>query len=225
MKALELTGSKFGRLLVLSRAKNKGIGTSAKAQWLCSCDCGQQTTVAGYSLRSGNTKSCGCLKVEASIVSGSRLNYRHGKTGSRAHSIWSSMLQRCHDPKHKSFPSYGGRGISVCDSWMDFENFHADMGDPPDGHSLDRKMNNEGYSKSNCRWATPTEQANNRRDNFKLTAFGQSLTLRAWSRATGLSKATIMYRVATGMSASDALSTPPRKNGAKTNRFQAPVSA
>jgi len=225
MKAEDLSGKRFTRLLVIERGPNKGTGTATKSQWVCVCDCGRSTTVPGYSLKSGNTKSCGCLKLEASIINGSKLNYRHGKTGSRVHAIWSSMLQRCHDPLHKSYSHYGGRGISVCDQWMLFENFYADMGDPPDGHSLDRRDNDFGYSKENCRWASPTEQANNRRDNFKISAFGQSLTLRGWSKATGLGKATIMYRLATGMSAEDALSTPPRKNGSKTNRFHAPVAA
>lgn len=225
MKASNLEGKRFGRLLVLERGPNKGSGTATKAQWICVCECGNTTTVPGYSLKSGNTRSCGCLKLEASIENGRRLNKRHGKTGSRVHSIWASMLQRCHDPKHKSYSYYGGRGITVCDEWMVFDNFYADMGDPPEGHSLDRKNNDEGYCKENCRWATPAQQANNRRDNFKIKAFGHELTVRGWSKTTGLGKATIIYRLAQGMTPEEALSTPPRKNGSKTERFQPPVAA
>ena len=135
------------------------------------------------------------------------------------------MIQRCTDPGHKSYKDYGGRGIKVCERWLTFENFYADMGDPPDGLSIDRKNVNGNYEPGNCRWATPEEQASNRRDSFKIKAFGQEMTVAAWARATGLGKATIVYRMARGMKPEDVLATPPKKNGSKVRNFSPPELA
>lgn len=134
------------------------------------------------------------------------------------------MIQRCTDPSHKSFKDYGGRGISVCERWLKFENFYADMGDPPDGFSLERKSVNEGYSAANCAWVPVSKQAHNRRDSFLIEAFGESLPPAAWARKTGLSKSTILYRIASGMSHAEAVSTPPRKNGSRLRGFEPPAS-
>jgi hypothetical protein len=135
------------------------------------------------------------------------------------------MMQRCYDPNHKSYSAYAGRGINVCERWHTFENFLADMGEPPSDMSIDRRDNTKGYSPENCRWATKYEQANNRRDNFKVSAFGQSLTLAGWARATGLSKATIQYRLAKGMTPEEALSTEPKRKRLTTRKFVPPVVA
>jgi Fic family protein len=152
------------------------------------------------------------------------LNARHGMTGSKIHFTWLCMHQRCNYPKHKSYVAYGGRGITICERWNSFEHFYADMGEVPARKTLDRKDNNKGYSPENCRWASNHEQANNKRNNFKITGFGRKLTLIDWSRETGLSKATITYRLAKGMSPEVALSTPPSK-GKKLIRFRKPIAA
>ena len=225
-RALNLVGEKFYRLTVIGRAPNRGTGLRSKSQWECLCECGNTCVVLGYVLKSGNTKSCGCWKKEVGRINGKKLNFRHGMTNTRVHMTWASMIQRCTDPAHKSYSHYGGRGIHVCERWMKFENFLEDMGDRPAGTTLDRYPDvNGNYEPGNCRWATPTEQANNRRDNFKIEAFGKALTDRGWHRVTGLSMATIIYRLAKGMSPDEALATPPRKNGSKARIFSPPLAA
>jgi hypothetical protein len=222
-KADNLIGRVFHRLTVVSRAPNRGTGTKTKAQWHCKCACGKLATLAGYSLKSGNTKSCGCLKREANIRNGKRLNRRHGMTGTRVHNIWCCMHQRCYDPKHKSYDLYGGRGILVCERWHTFENFLLDMGNPPNHLTLDRIDNEKGYEPGNCRWATLIEQANNRRDNVRIEAFGRIETIANWSREVGLAESTILQRIGKGMTSEMALSTPPRKYGHRVSRFPAPL--
>lgn len=202
----DLTGMRFHRLTVIERGPNRGTGTKTKAQWRCSCECGEMVVIPGYSLKTGNTKSCGCLRREKNIENGKKLNLSHGMSGTRVHTIWACMIQRCLYPKHKSYADYGGRGITICERWMKFENFFADMGEPPDGLTLERGENNGNYEPGNCRWATLIEQANNRRNNVKITAFGKTQTIAVWCRETGYLKSKLIYRLAT-MTPEDALAT------------------
>ena len=122
----------------------------------CVCECGSIKDVKHIHLAGGKTRSCGC-----SVVT-------HGMTKSKEYRIWDSMIRRCRNPNHHAFPSYGGRGITVCDKWLTFKGFFEDMGTKPDGLSLDRIDNSLGYSKENCRWGSIDEQARNRRST-KLT--------------------------------------------------------
>jgi hypothetical protein len=150
-----LTGRRFNRLLVLSHAANKG----GRTHWLCRCDCGAEKTVDGGSLVSGNTKSCGCLTVEAAKQ---RLT-THGRTGSPEHWSWFAMRVRCNNPKSIQFHNYGGRGIRVCERWLNsFENFLADMGRRPPDTTLHRINNDGNYEPGNCIWATRKEHELNK---------------------------------------------------------------
>lgn len=175
----------------------------------CSCVCGNVIQVRICAIKSGNTKSCGCLNSELIAVLG-RSKKKHGMTGTSLYRIWSNMKTRCLNKRNRAYQRYGGRGISICQRWMVFQNFVEDMGIPERGMSIDRIDNNGNYEKSNCRWATATEQSRNRRSNIVLTHMGESKLLSDWSRETGINRTTIMSRINRGWSIDDAISVCPR---------------
>ena len=150
-KIMDLLGRKFGRLTVISRAESKG----GKAYWNCQCDCGKETVVYGSYLRTGHTKSCGCYNEDKKI--------KHKMYGTPEYRSWNHMLQRCNNKNSHKYSDYGGRGIVVCEKWLAFENFFADMGQRPHGKTLERIDVNGNYEPSNCKWATATEQQRNQR--------------------------------------------------------------
>ena len=157
-KTIDITGQQFGRLTALELVPERKHGGRC---WLCKCSCGTLIIARADQLKSGDTRSCGCLYAERS----KGLNRRHGQYQTAEYNAWAAMRQRCSNPKNKKYESYGGRGICVCDRWQNsFENFFADMGPRPSSrHSIDRIDNNSGYSPGNCRWTTPDIQAKNQR--------------------------------------------------------------
>lgn len=162
--ALELVGKIYGRLTVLERIPSE----SGKTVWLCVCECGERTKVRTERLVSGRTKSCGCYRKECMAEVSRKYSTVHGHNTveykSGVWNSWHAMKQRCLDPNHSSYDSYGGAGIEVCKEWLDFINFYRDMGDRPEGHTIDRIDGTKGYYKGNCRWATPSQQQRNRHD-------------------------------------------------------------
>lgn len=214
--AHDLTGRQFGRLVPLGpieRIYREPRGT--EVIWLCHCECGELTRVRAQWLRTGNTKSCGCLNQEK-LRSRLLAQVTHGASGTPEFWIWSAAKGRCHNENDKRYHQYGGRGIKMCERWRDsFANFIADMGlKPTPDHSLDREDNDGDYEPGNCRWATGIDQANNTRRNLFIEAFGKRQTLSQWARELGMRPATIWHRIfRNNWDVERALTQKPRGNG------------
>lgn len=188
---LYLVGQKFGRLKVVGFAGVKiHPSGSSHSLWGCVCDCGGSAVCHGTSLISGNSKSCGCLTKEARINRAT-----HRKTNTRVHRIWQAMLNRCRNSNTAQYHNYGGRGIKVCDRWTKFENFYADMGEPPEGHSIERNDNDGNYCPENCCWADRNTQARNKSTNRIIEFNGVSKVLKDWAADLGIDQASLRERL------------------------------
>lgn len=195
MTRRDLIGQRFGKLLVVRSESGPGV------MWACRCDCGACVSIRANHLLSGGTKSCGCIRSR-----------RGNQSTQPEYRAWINLVKRCTDPTHDAYERYGGRGISVCDRWHEFELFLADMGPrPSDRHSIERIDNAKGYDPENCRWATSKEQSRNRRNNHLLTRNGETMCLSAWAERAGISPALLTFRLRQGWSLDRSLNTPSRQ--------------
>ncbi|MEL7495495.1 MAG: hypothetical protein AAGJ95_16245 [Cyanobacteria bacterium J06554_11] len=198
----DITGQTFNRLTAVRRVQNDKYG---KTQWLFECECGKTSIAPPHKVKSGRIQSCGCLRVErltAAIA-------KHGKHKSRAYKAWEGFKQRCFNSNNPEYHNYGGRGITVCDRWLEFAAFYADMGEPPSAkHSIDRIDNEGNYEPGNCRWATPTEQARNRRVNHAIEYKGETKCMTEWAEHLGMPITTLRGRLRTGWTVEDAFEIP-----------------
>lgn len=204
-----LVGQVFGHLTVLRDVDPKA-GTR---QWrsLCQCACGNsvQITVPNNALKSGNTRSCGCFQKARQLQGVTRHGHtRHGKACSRTYQSWKDMLRRCNVPGTTNYDNYGGRGIRVCEAWRQFETFLVDMGQCPDGLTIERIDSNGHYEPGNCRWATPKEQARNKCTNHVVTYKGVTACLKDVCKAFGLPYERVKSRLRRGCSVELAFDAP-----------------
>ena len=210
----DLSGQTFGYWTVIKKAeKPNNRKNEYHSYWLCRCKCGKEQVIIGTNLTRGLSKSCGCYMKDHPN------GKTHGLTNTRPYRIWQCMKNRCYNSNREAYKDYGGRAnnsIEVCDKWRnDFQAFYDDVSKLPhfdeDGYSLERIDNNKGYQLDNVKWATRTEQANNKRNNRLLEFNGKKLTIAQWSRETGLKASTIGMRINYGWPIERALTEKPIK--------------
>lgn len=188
---IDLTGQKFGRLTVIEQY---GRNKHNEIVWLCRCNCGKINIISSYTLRSGHTKSCGCLRTEKSRQ---RLT-KHGFRKSKTYRTWSNIITRCTNPNYRFYKDYGGRDIRVCERWSGkngFIHFLEDMGECPPGLTIDRINNNLGYYKENCRWIEQKQNNRNKRNNCLITYNDQTKSLPDWAEKLNINRETLWCRI------------------------------
>lgn len=199
----DLTGRRFGRLMVIGRADD----TAGHTAWMCRCDCGAVKTVLACNLKSGASKSCGCYRNKKT---GDQFR-KHGMRNTRLYQTWCGMRRRSFDKNDKSYPDYGGRGIVICDEWdgnfkafydWSMENGYADE------LTIDRIDNSKGYGPSNCRWATSIMQANNRSTSVFVEMHGEKRTVMEWCRLLNVNYGTAMTRRRRGLQGAELFAEP-----------------
>lgn len=211
VKTKHLAGMRFARWHVIERS---GYNQRGRPFWKCQCDCGTVRRVNEDNLTQGITTSCGCLRVERTVVTKTKHGHAGGvhQKSTKEYLTWSGMRRRCTCKTSQDYDRYGGRGISVCDRWLNsFQNFFDDMGFAPSPkHSIDRINNDGNYEPGNCRWATPKEQGRNTRKNRFITFNGKTQTVSAWEEDTGIKGSLIVTRIdALQWSVEKALTTSP----------------
>lgn len=201
---IDLTGQKFGRLVVLGRKGSK----NGKAAWECRCECGQIIVSRSCDLKQEKQTSCGCIKKEGT-------HKTHGKSKDRLYRIWRNMKTRCANENIKAYKDYGGRGIKVCDEWIDnFQSFYdwSMANGYSDRLTIERVNVNGNYEPSNCKWATMKDQQRNKTNNHLLTFNGDTLTLAEWSEVTGIHRATLKSRLDAGCTVGKTLTESVQRN-------------
>ena len=195
-RALNLTGERFGRLVVVKRVENDKHGN---ARWLCKCDCGGETITTTTCLRQGHTHSCGCYGLEQ-LKKGSKASVTHNLSRTPLYQSWTLMKQRCFNSDRRDWMEYGGRGITMCDEWLDSKMFFkwALENDYEKGKTLDRIDVNGNYEPSNCRWATLKEQGRNKRNNIHVTVNGTEYVLSELAEQFNLPYPTVWQRYKQG---------------------------
>lgn len=187
-----LSGQQFGRLTVLREVPTD----KSHRSWLCECSCGTEKVVGHTALKSGATQSCGCLRRESTT----KQMTKHGASArgnwTRAYRIWAGMVARCEIKSATGYDRYGAKGVKVCDRWKNFENFLADMGEPPAGMSIDRIDGALGYEPENCRWATRQQQNENRKSVRWIEFDGKRMNVAQWARHLGINKSTLLEALA-----------------------------
>lgn len=202
MKKIDLSGQRVGSWTILAES----VYMNGKGFWKCRCICKKEKLVSVGNLRAGTSTSCGCVAKYNFVRNHTIHGHTIGKKRSPEFNSWSSMIQRCTDKKHKYYKHYGGRGIKVCERWLNsFENFLMDMGQKPSKlHTLDKFPNNDGnYEPSNCRWATKKEQNRNQRTNRWIEYKGTNLILSDWADILHISPARLLYYIKKGKDFSD----------------------
>lgn len=186
--------------------------------WACLCDCGKETTVSAPNLTSGNTKSCGCLNARLSKERNTRHGHCADYVSSKTYQTWQNMHKRCYSKSDNRYADYGGRGITVCERWAKFENFLADMGEPPTSHhSIERQDNNGNYTPENCVWASKPVQMKNRRNAYLITHEGQTKNLCDWAVERNIKPDTIAARLKQyGWTVAESLEFTPRLRPSKS---------
>lgn len=193
MKTIDMAGTTVNGVLVIAKVESR----QDRAAWLCRCACGANFNAVGTRLRLGRTKGCAqCSKLSARTAV-----TKHGLVGTREYNSYNAMKSRCLNPKDKRYSRYGGRGISICDRWLEsFVNFIEDMGmQPSREHSIERIDGDKGYEPGNCVWATRVEQANNRSNNTLIEIGGRTQTITRWARESGVSRTVILNRMKRGI--------------------------
>lgn len=192
---MDLTGQRYGRLLVLSFSH---IGNHNRRFWNCLCECGVTKKVPMPSLRRGKSQSCGCIKHELDLIRRKTHGFTAERKKDRTYNSWMSMKSRCINPNESGYENYGGRGIKVCDRWLGeegFNNFLTDMGERPPNTTIDRFPDvNGNYEPSNCRWGTDDQQSRNRRNNRVIEYFGISMPLCEWAKLFKLTRGSMLSK-------------------------------
>lgn len=184
-------GKKYGNLEVIHEA---GRSENGAMLWFCKCDCGRYIITKGRNLRVGKTKSCGCYKKNRLIS----INIKHGDSGRVEYSAWNAIVSRCNNPQNIAYKNYGGRGIKVCKRWLKYKNFIHDVGyRPSKNHSLERRNNDKGYSKSNCYWATRKQQSRNKRNNVWIVYNGDRMIASDFANVLGINAVLVYHHLKT----------------------------